>query len=134
MTAIVLAPLAHMIGDYVLQSHMMAIRKTSSWRWALTHALFYSLPFVPLLAVLASGWRPVVALAVIAGTHAVIDRYRLAVYWCRWWGVGHPGIWHDESRDGPFKSPPESLAIWLPILVDNTLHLCINTAAIWWAC
>lgn len=26
--------LCHLVGDYVLQSHVMATRKTSSWAWA----------------------------------------------------------------------------------------------------
>jgi hypothetical protein len=32
--------LCHLLGDYVLQSHIMATRKTSSWLWALVHAAF----------------------------------------------------------------------------------------------
>lgn len=121
--------LAHLIGDYVLQSHVMATRKTSSWPWALTHALFYGLPF---LLLVSHAWQ----WAVIVGTHAVIDRYRLAGYWCRWWGVGFPGVWdrirfalYDRFGDGadqPFESPPPFLGVWLLILVDNTMHLTIN--------
>ena len=36
--ALALAPLAHLVGDYPLQSHTMAIYKTVMWRWAFIHA------------------------------------------------------------------------------------------------
>lgn len=114
--------LAHLIGDYVIQSHVMATRKTSSWAWALVHACFYGLPF----AFLADqAWQ----LAVIVGTHALIDRYRLAAYWCRWYGVGFPGVWH-RWTGGEFTEPPPFLGVWLIIIVDNTMHLCINAAVL----
>ena len=133
--------LAHLVGDYVLQSHVMATRKTSSWAWALIHACFYGLPFL-LLVEHAWQW------AVIVGTHALIDRYRLAVYWCRWYGVGFPGVWdrlvrwanrccHDPrcATAGvdlvpPFEAPPPFLGVWLIIIVDNTMHLLINAAVL----
>lgn len=140
--------LAHLIGDYVLQSHVMAMRKTSSWRWALIHAAFYSLPFAALLAWLGAPLdAAALALAIIGGTHAVIDRLRLAARWCQWYGVGHPGIWfravrwfwttfdqgeyseRDISPEPLFEAPPPFLGVWLTIIVDNTIHLAINGAA-----
>ena len=35
--------LAHLVGDYVLQSHTMALYKTSESKWALIHVFFYGL-------------------------------------------------------------------------------------------
>ena len=119
--------LAHLIGDYVLQSHVMATRKTSSWRWAFIHAAFYSLPFAALLAWLGAPLdAAALALAIIGSTHAVIDRLRLAARWCQWYGVGHPGLWTSPAG---FEAPPPFLGVWLTIIVDNTLHLAINGAA-----
>ena len=98
------------------------------------------------------------ACAVMAGTHLVIDRFRLAGYWCRFWGVGCEGsparrlrlladrcerrgqevcgdehwAWphaHLPPREAPEPAPPY-LAVWLLIIVDNTLHLTINAAAL----
>lgn len=77
--------LAHLVGDYVLQSHVMATRKTSSWLWACIHAAFYGLPFL-----LLASWP---AWLVIVGTHAVIDRLGIARRWCQFYGVGFPGLW-----------------------------------------
>lgn len=133
--------LAHLLGDYVLQSHVMAVRKTSSWRWALIHAAFYSLPFLVLLLWLRVGASDALgALAIIGGTHAVIDRLRIAARWCEWYGVGHPGLWWRPKgvqlgtlfgRGEAFESPPPFLGVWLTIIVDNTLHLTINGLTFW---
>ncbi len=146
--------LAHLIGDYVLQNHMMANKKTiptaEGWRWATLHAVLYSIPFlcfVPLLGTL-----------IIGGTHLIIDHYRLASYWCEFWGIGCTGTLstrllleeneHPEKLEdgaiaavryadghvhkrliGVLPAPPY-LRAWLGILVDNIAHICINTAVI----
>jgi hypothetical protein len=63
----------HLIGDYVTQSDWMAQNKTKrSWP-ALCHAVVYSLPFLLVT-------QSPAALAVICGTHFLIDRFRLARY------------------------------------------------------
>lgn len=119
--------IAHLVGDYVLQNHLMATRKTSSWLWAAVHALFYGLPF---LLLVSAPWQWVV----IVGTHAVIDRYRVAAWWVRFWGIGCAGWlpiylhrWlHREAEDLVVDPAPPFLAVWLLIIADNTLHLLIN--------
>lgn len=62
---------AHAIGDYVIQSDWMAGEKTRQSFAAAVHALTYAWPFLLLTHSLP-------ALAVIVGTHFVIDRWRLA--------------------------------------------------------
>lgn len=115
--------LCHLLGDYVLQSQPMADRKTSSLLWAAVHASFYTLPFLFLTHDL---WR----LAIIGGTHMVIDRYRLAARWCAFYGTGTraSGLWApcNVSTD----PVPPFLAVWLTIIVDNTMHLIINAGAL----
>lgn len=117
--------LAHLIGDYVLQNHWMANTKTRSWVAALVHAALYTLPFFFLT-------QDVLALAVICGTHAVIDRYRLASYWVNFWGVGVEGKVVPFFRymrgvyGQPVEPAPPFLGVWLLIIVDNTIHLTIN--------
>jgi len=65
----------HAVGDYVLQSHWMANSKTKKSVAALAHVVSYTVPFL----FLTQSWK---ALLVIAGTHFVIDRWRLARYVC----------------------------------------------------
>lgn len=67
--------LAHLVGDYILQSDWMANEKTKRSLAAAVHALTYALPFLFLRPSLA-------AFAFIVVTHFVIDRWRLARYVC----------------------------------------------------
>ena len=121
--------IAHLIGDYVLQTDHMAARKTEAHGPAAAHALSYALPF----AAMTRRWQ---ALTVIAGTHFVVDRYGLArhVTWAR----NHiaPQEWraaHDPA--GSSDERPEWLSGVVLILVDNTLHGVINGWALRrWPC
>src|SRR5208282_3523637 len=65
----------HLVGDYILQSDWMASEKTKKNAAALVHVFTYFLPFL----FLTTSWK---ALAVIIGTHYIIDRWRLARYVC----------------------------------------------------
>lgn len=121
--------LAHLFGDYILQTDHMADRKAKSIFVALWHACVYTLPFL----LLTHSWA---ALAAIIGTHAVIDRYRLAKYvvWAKNQfapaAYRYPlsrAAWH-----GYQDAKPDWLAGWLYILADNACHLLINYAALRW--
>jgi len=70
--------LCHLFGDFVIQNHWMATQKTKSSFVAAVHALTYGIPFLLLT-------HSPAALAVIIGTHFLIDRFRLArhVVWAR---------------------------------------------------
>ena len=63
--------IAHGVGDYLLQSEWMAREKTKRSLAALVHSLTYLLPFLFITT------NPL-TLAVIGGTHFVIDRWHLA--------------------------------------------------------
>lgn len=117
---------AHAVGDYVLQSHWMALEKVKRWPPALIHAVAYSLPFL----LLGASWA---AMLVIAGTHAVIDRYRLArwLVWARNVYLRPPGGRLAAGVPFPDDCPP-FLAVWLTIIVDNVIHVLINAAALRW--
>lgn len=117
--------LAHLWGDYILQSEWMAQNKTKQSLAALIHALLYAATFL----LLTRHW---LALAVIVGTHFLIDRFRLARY-AVWLKNGGPfNSWGFVSPTGyPVETPPW-LAVWLLIIADNTLHLSINYAALRW--
>lgn len=124
------ALLAHMIGDYVIQSDWMAQQKTKSHVPALAHALTYTVPFVAI----TRRWK---ALAVICGTHFVIDRWRLARYVV--WAKNQVApesfryAWDDAGPTG-YGARTDPLVLPLLIAADNTMHgLCNSWALRRWA-
>lgn len=124
--------LMHMIGDYVLQSNWMATTKTRSTIAAAVHALTYSLPFIlfPMLPVFRIPALGLPGLALLIVTHFFIDRWRLARYivWLKnWLGPNRP--WSECQSTGYPPDTPPFLAVWLLIIVDNLMHICINGIA-----
>lgn len=120
--------LAHLWGDYVLQTDWMAQEKTRRWWPALVHGLLYTLPFLLITHAPA-------ALVVIAGTHVLIDRWRLAKYvvWAR--GQLGPARYRPSwppTASGMREGTPDWLGMWLLFIVDNAIHLAINVGAIRW--
>ena len=114
---------AHAIGDYVLQSDWMAKEKTRRSVAALAHVIAYSIPFY----VLGASWT---AMLVIASTHFVIDRWRLARYvvWAKnWLGPNKP--WNECNATGYANSAPPWMSVWLMIIADNVLHVICNGLA-----
>lgn len=128
--ALFLGLLAHMVGDYLLQSDWMAQEKTRRWWPAIVHAVTYGVPFLAIT-------RNPVALAVIIGTHAVIDRYRLARYvvWAKNYLAprGSALPWSACTDTGYPPNRPLWMTVWLMIIADNVIHVAINSAVIWWA-
>jgi len=116
-----------MVGDYLIQNHWMASQKTSQWLPAVAHGVTYAIPFI----FIVPSWP---ALLIIAGTHIVIDRYRLArhVVWFK--NQLAPKDFRPLTpalkTTGYAESTPVWLSTWLMIIADNTLHLIINTLAI----
>ena len=112
---------AHLVGDYLLQSHWMASEKTKRHLAAALHALTYTLPFLLIT-------QSPLAIAFILVSHFLIDRYRLARY----------VVWFKNGARGPVtatgypEDTPAWLSVWLLIIADNTLHLICNAIAIAW--
>ncbi|MFE9424189.1 DUF3307 domain-containing protein [Kitasatospora sp. NPDC006697] len=125
------ALLAHLIGDFVLQSDWMAVEKTRRWWPAIVHGATYGLPFLLFT-------RSPIALTVIVVTHVVLDRYRAAKYlvWARNLiaPAGRRVAWADVHRNhGSSVATPAGLANALVVVADNTVHLAINGCALtWW--
>ena len=122
--------LAHLVGDYVLQSDWMAAEKMKRWWPAIAHGVMYTVPF---LLITQSPW----ALLVIGGTHIVLDHYRAAKYviWAK--NFLAPSAFHSswkevKDNEGFRAEVPAGLARALRIVVDNTIHLLINAAALTW--
>lgn len=120
----------HALGDYVIQSDWMANTKTKASIACLAHAVTYTLPFF--LFTSASWW----ALAFIAATHFVIDRWRIARYVC--WAKNFLGPraywypWKECVGTGYHKDRPAWMAVWLMIITDNLMHVACNAAALKW--
>ncbi len=119
--------MAHVVGDYVLQSHWMAVEKGRGWGAAVLHGLSYMVPFLLLT-------HSPLALLVISASHVVVDRYRLAKYvvWARNTLGGFHSPWEECSTTGMPMEVPAYLSAWLMIIVDNVIHVLINAAAIRW--
>lgn len=93
--------LAHLWGDYLLQSDWMANNKRKRYWPAFVHAFIYSVCFVPIV------WNrrhAAVSLDVILWTHFLIDRYGLARYlvWAKNWigPVDRYGYWTERHPAG----------------------------------
>ena len=142
---------AHLIGDYLLQSHTEAVEKTSSNWYAFTHALKYTLPFM----FLTQNW---ITLSIIFGTHFLIDRFRLARYWNYFkngmfqkvkqydkvirddeggavdvvFQGNYAHLYKKLTSTGYPEDVPAWISDWLLIITDNTLHILINGLAIYY--
>jgi hypothetical protein len=116
--------LAHLFGDYVVQTDHMATRKLESTCVAAMHAATYTACFLPVT-------RRVPALAAIGLTHLVIDRYRLAkhVAWAKN-QLAPKAHRPDHTATGYSADKPDWLAVWLLIITDNTMHVAINRWAL----
>lgn len=124
--------LVHLVGDYLLQNDWMASTKKRPGRVGAlacsVHVVLYTLPFLVLT-------RSIWALLVILVTHWAIDRTTVIsrVIWLKnqfapkdfrySWGQARHNAGYPSDR-APY------LAVWLAIIVDNTVHLLINAFAI----
>jgi hypothetical protein len=108
----------------------MAVEKVRRWWPAVVHGVCYSLPF---LLITHSVW----ALLIIGGTHVVLDHYRAAKYvvWAQSF-IGPRSFrtpWCEAlTNQGSSAAVAAAPADALQIVVDNTIHLVINAAALAW--
>lgn len=118
---------AHIVGDFILQSDWMAREKFRSSLACLVHVITYTLPFLLITQVPET-------LLVIAGTHFLIDRWRLPRFliWIK--NLPFPGRrpFNECRRTGFPPDMPDDLARLLYIIVDGICHILINGAAIYY--
>jgi Protein of unknown function (DUF3307) len=110
---------AHLIGDYILQSHWMATEKTKNSRAAAIHAISYTIPFILIT-------QAVWPIMVIMVSHFLVDRFRLARYLVWFKNGAHLPI----TQTGYPDDVPVWLSTWLLIIADNTVHIVCNGLAI----
>ena len=102
--------LCHLAGDFLFQTSWMANNKYTKWTPAIVHGCIYTLVF---LSLTHDWWR----LAIIGGTHIVIDHYRLAGLWAR-------------IVNWNWKDPQPFLPLFVLVSLDQTMHLLINYVAL----
>ena len=121
--------LCHAVGDYIAQSDWMANTKTKRSIAALLHIAGYGIPFL----FLRPSW---IAMAVIVGSHFVIDRWRLARYVVFAKNLLAPKearaaiLAEGVTATGYPSNTPPFLSVWLLIIADNILHVLINGLAL----
>ena len=140
--------LAHLVGDYLLQSDWMAMNKSKRTIPCLDHVIVYTSVFLTLTTNLY-------ALAIIGGVHFLLDRFPIIVrrlIWLR----NHIGPTmkyvpfalcsitgcydnvRNEVENKPYTreqingvSPRLNyVTVWLYIITDNLLHLLTNYLAL----
>lgn len=146
--------LCHAIGDYVIQSDWMANEKTKRSIAALLHVLTYAIPFLFLrpswlaLFIIVSThfvidrWRlaryvcwvknflsPRDTMALVQtpntsdfqSASGFINEYKIILWW---------KPWQECKATGYSSDRPAWLAVWLMIIADNIMHICINGLAL----
>lgn len=116
-----------MFGDYVIQTHHMAVTKTTNWWSAILHGVTYTLPFLLIT-------QSIPALLIICVTHIFIDHYRWARHLV--WAKNHLAprkYWPAKADLYTTGSPAETpvwMSTWVMIIADNCLHLIINALSL----
>ena len=100
---------AHLVGDFLLQTDGMAKNKATDWSWMLRHVGVYLIIVTVVLAAYALAHPvPLVVIVVLllflAATHIILDRRTFVQWWT-----------------GLVGASPEHP--WLSIVVDQVFHL-----------
>lgn len=102
---------AHMMGDYILQSHFMAANKLTNWRVRLLHVSAYSIPFF-----LVGLWH-------LLGMDAMLRPHieAMPVNVRLLWFMALLFVMHFATDSKRFRTSNP----WtpLPILIDQSLHI-----------
>jgi hypothetical protein len=103
--------LAHLVGDFLIQTDWMATRKRQSSGVCAIHALTYLLPFLAL----GYGW---LILLLVGCEHFLQDRFGLARWFMRYTN-------HEIFATG-------ALSPWSVVVVDQVLHLVWIAGTLAW--
>ena len=107
---------AHLVGDWLLQTEWMAMEKRHNWRALLSHVAVYHAVIIAVLGY-RFGYGDVriyAVVVVLALTHALLDRQWPVVRIMRLLRISG-------------TRPPER---WLEIAVDQSLHILLLAAAV----
>ena len=101
----------HLVGDFLLQTDSMARYKAESWSWMLKHVGIYLAVMVVVVGAYAMNhsvplWVVGTLLFFIGGTHIILDRRSLTLWWMRRLGA---------SSD----------LTWLLVVADQVFHILV---------
>jgi hypothetical protein len=140
--------LAHIFGDYIMQSDWMAMNKSKRTWPCLVHILLYTSVFL----LLTTSWK---ALLVIGGVHFILDRFPIIIRRLIWLKnhMGPSGKYvpfeacsvtgyydnvlnevtgqaYGSANVNGFTPRLNYVTVWLYIITDNFLHLLTNYLAL----
>jgi hypothetical protein len=107
--------IAHLLGDWLLQTEWQAKNKTTNWVALLIHVGIYHAVVLAFL-IFGFGLRHPAVLLVVAGlavTHAILDRR-------------HFELWLIRTLRLRINEDPER---WLVIAIDQSIHLILLAVA-----
>ena len=99
--------LAHLLGDFPLQTSWMAINKMNKWLPLLAHSIVYT-AVIGIIALVGFGGLAPWQLLIIMLAHVILDRRTLV----EWWILHIMRTNLSENR-------------WLGIMVDQVFHVTI---------
>jgi len=105
--------LAHLIGDYLLQTEWMAKYKAERWRPLLAHCFVYTLTVTVAAFLFLPAGLSWWGIGLIFATHVFLDRRGFVAFWYK----RVMGVTDDRNK-------------WLMIIVDQTFHLIVLAGAI----
>ena len=99
--------IAHLIGDFPLQTSWMAINKANNWLPLFVHSILYT-AVIGIIAVVGFGGLSLWQLLIIMLAHVILDRRTLVAWWV-----------HQIMRTNLSENR------WLGIMVDQVFHVTI---------
>ncbi|MDP4127319.1 MAG: DUF3307 domain-containing protein [Bacillota bacterium] len=99
--------LAHLIGDFPLQTSWMAMNKAEKWLPLLAHSTLYT-AVIEIISLVGFGGLALWQLLVVLLAHVLLDRRKFVAWWVK------KVMRTDLSGNG-----------WLGIMVDQVFHVTI---------
>ena len=103
--------LAHLLGDWILQTNWQARNKQHNWRAMISHVVVYHLVVLAVLVVRFGFWdgRVYAVVLGLAATHAFLDR--------RW-----PVEWLMKALGNATRNDSDR---WLAVMFDQSIHILL---------
>jgi len=114
--------LGHLVGDYLLQSKAMALKKSEKGLTGIAWCTFHSLIYTASVCLFLWTLNPVVV-ALVFLSHWPIDRWSLASKWLKTIG-GRDFIKAYESKE-KYREIDIAFSCLVYAVVDNTMHLIL---------